>query len=230
MLTSLSTEDLIPVDHPIRKVGRRGRGAGRARRHVRRDVRGGWPAQRATRDVAVASPPTVRIGFLSRRRRIHGLSLDITWMGCACNDTRDIQGLDVMSAPEAAQRAGITYRQLDHWDRQRWVKASRVEEVSARRRVRRYSPLDVARLATLRHLAACRFDLAVHGPAVGALPLQPDVLVVAGGDPETIRLVERDAIAEAVTAPGRWSVFDPSSLLRQDPELSAAVTLPRRSA
>jgi hypothetical protein len=136
----------------------------------------------------------------------------------------------VMSAPEAAQQAGITYRQLDHWERQGWVQASQVEEVSPRRRIRRYGRLDVARLATLRHLAACRFDLAVHGPSVGHLELRPGVLVVAGGDPETIRLVDRAALADTVTAEGRWSVFDPTGLLHADVDVAAPAALQRRSA
>jgi MerR HTH family regulatory protein len=140
------------------------------------------------------------------------------------------EGSDVMSAPEAAQQAGITYRQLDHWERQGWVQASHVDEVSPRRRIRRYGRLDVARLATLRHLAACRFDLAVHGPTVGHLELRPGVLVVAGGDPETIRLIDRTAVADAVTAAGRWSVFDPTDLLQPNVDVAAPATPQRRSA
>src|SRR3954467_10776714 len=105
-----------------------------------------------------------------------------------------------MSSVEAARQAGITYRQLDHWERQGWVQPSQIDEVSPRRRIRRYSHLDVARLATLHHLAACRFDLAVHGPTVGLLELEPGVLVVAGGDPEAIRLIDRTALADAVTS------------------------------
>jgi hypothetical protein len=118
-----------------------------------------------------------------------------------------------MSSVEAAQRAGISYRQLDHWERQGWVRASQIEEVSPRRRVRRYGLLDVARLAALRHLAACRFDLAVHGATVGQLELRPGVVVVAGGDPETIQLVALADLAGAVGVEGRWSVFDPTDLL-----------------
>jgi hypothetical protein len=135
-----------------------------------------------------------------------------------------------MSAPDAAQRAGITYRQLDHWERQGWVHASRVDEVTPRRRIRRYDRLDVARLATLRHLAACRFDLAVHGPTVGHLELEPGVLVVAGGEPETIRLIDRATLADAVTAGGRWSVFDPTDLLQPDVNVAAPAILQQRSA
>ena len=119
-----------------------------------------------------------------------------------------------MSAPVAAERAGITYRQLDYWERQGWVAATHVDEATpGGRRVRRYTTLDVARLATLRHLARSGFDIAVHGPTVGALDLEPGVVVVAGGDPETVRLVAVEHLAAAVTVEGRWSVFDPTELL-----------------
>jgi len=128
----------------------------------------------------------------------------------------------VMSSVEAAQRAGISYRQLDHWERQGWVRASQIEEVSPRRRVRRYSDLDVARLATLRHLAACGFDLAVHGPTVGELELRPGMIVVAGGEPEAIWLIAVGELAGAVGAEGRWSVFDPTDLLTPAAEAAAA--------
>src|SRR3954470_2113816 len=104
----------------------------------------------------------------------------------------------VMSSVEAAQRAGISYRQLDHWERQGWVRASQIEEVSPRRRVRRYGLLDVARLGALRPLAPCRFALAVHGPTVGQLELSPGVVVVAGGAPETLQLVALGDLADAV--------------------------------
>ena len=120
----------------------------------------------------------------------------------------------VMSAPQAAERAGITYRQLDYWERQGWVAATRVDEATpGGRRVRRYTTLDVARLATLRHLARSGFDIGVHGPTVGALELEPGVVVVAGGDPETVGLVAAEHLADAVTIEGRWSVFDPTDLL-----------------
>ena len=82
----------------------------------------------------------------------------------------------VMSAPQAAERAGITYRQLDYWERQGWVAATHVDEATpGGRRVRRYTTLDVARLATLRHLARSGFDIAVHGPTVGALEISSAV-------------------------------------------------------
>jgi hypothetical protein len=120
----------------------------------------------------------------------------------------------VMSAPVAAERAGITYRQLDYWERQGWVRATHVDESTrGGRRVRRYTALDVARLATLRHLARSGFDVAVHGPTVGTLALAPGVVVVAGGDPETISVIDAEQLADAVTVEGRWSVFDPTELL-----------------
>ena len=92
--------------------------------------------------------------------------------------------------------------------------ATHVDEATpGGRRVRRYTTLDVARLATLRHLARSGFDIAVHGPTVGTSRLEPGVLVVAGGDPETVHLVPAEQLADAVTIEGRWSVFDPTELL-----------------
>jgi hypothetical protein len=118
-----------------------------------------------------------------------------------------------MSAADAAAAAGITYRQLDYWERQGWVRPAHIEDISPGRRVRRYSPLDVARLAALRHLARSGFDVAVHGPIVGQLPLVPGVAVVAGGDPEQLRLVDIDNVVAVVSVEGRWTVFDPTEHL-----------------
>jgi hypothetical protein len=39
------------------------------------------------------------------------------------------------------------------------------------------------------------------------------MVVIAGGDPETIRLIAVEDLAAAVGVEGRWSVFDPTDLL-----------------
>ena len=112
----------------------------------------------------------------------------------------------VRSAPQAAVLAEITYRQLDHWERQGWITASYVEQLGGRR-IRRYSDDDVVKLAALRHLAVSGLDVAFYGPAIGACEIPTDhVLVVAT---ETIEVVKKNAAWTLVVEPGRWTVFDP---------------------
>jgi DNA-binding transcriptional MerR regulator len=135
---------------------------------------------------------------------------------------------DVVTAAAAAAAAGITYRQLDHWARQGWVVPTVVEETG--RRTRWYGPLDVARLATLRHLARCGFDVGTLGAAVGQLELRPGMVVVAGGDPEEVAVVATDDVVKAVRQVGRWSVFDPTDVLSAQPDANAADLDVRRSA
>jgi len=119
-----------------------------------------------------------------------------------------------MSAPAAAEAAGITYRQLGYWERQGWIGASHVVTVSPERRVRRYAAVDVVRLAALRHLARSGFDVAAYGPHVGQLDLTEGMVMVVGDDPHSIAVVEVEDLTAAVTVEGRWSVFDPAPIYR----------------
>lgn len=113
----------------------------------------------------------------------------------------------------AAVAAGISYRQLDHWARRGWVVPSEVDEVSAGRKVRQYTRLDVARLAALRHLARSGHDIAALGPTVGQLDLEADVLLVARVGDVQLFLVDVDDLVGVVTDEGAWTVFDPTPFL-----------------
>lgn len=118
-----------------------------------------------------------------------------------------------MSAPAAAAAAGVSYRQLDYWERQGWITASRVDEKASGRRTRWYDAVVVARLAALRHLAQSGHDVAVFGPQIDQLGLTAHTGVVVGGEPEQLTMVDLDQLVDVVTAPGRWTVFDPTSYL-----------------
>lgn len=112
--------------------------------------------------------------------------------------------------------AGVSYRQLGYWEQQGWVTATAVEQVSAGRRVRRYGPDDVVRLAALRHLAMSGFDVATFGPRIGRIELGEGRLLVAGGDGgDELEVIGVDELTATVTRMGRWTVFDPVPLLRQ---------------
>jgi DNA-binding transcriptional MerR regulator len=122
-----------------------------------------------------------------------------------------------MSAPEAAEAAGITYRQLDYWDRQHWVRASAVEKVGAGRSVRRYDARVVVQLAAMARLGRSGVDLATFAKALGTADLRPGRALVVGpfgvGDAVAkARAVPRDDVLDAINRPGRWVVYDPSEL------------------
>jgi DNA-binding transcriptional MerR regulator len=64
----------------------------------------------------------------------------------------------VITAPEAAELAGITYRQLDYWARRGWVAPS-IDRGTGRAARRLYSADDVVRLAALGHFGRARADV-----------------------------------------------------------------------
>lgn len=117
-----------------------------------------------------------------------------------------------MSAPEAAELVGITYRQLDYWGRKGWVVPGRVERVSASRRLRRYDEADVLRLGALAHLARSGLDVAAYGPAVGQLELTGKDPVAVVGPTDELHVVASTDLRDHVSAPGRFVVFDPRPL------------------
>lgn len=155
-------------------------------------------------DHGIACCPTVAPAFICIR------GLDITHLAARVMAPMVTpKSVRVMSAPRAADIAGVTYRQLDHWSRRGWITASHIERVGDGRKVRRYLEVDVARLATLRHLARSGFNQAEVGADVGRLDLTPDTVVVVNSENE-IRLVRRDELVPVVSAEGRWTVFDPA--------------------
>jgi hypothetical protein len=124
----------------------------------------------------------------------------------------------VMSAPEAAQAAGITYRQLDYWDRTGWIKPQQVEKMGAGRPVRRYGTRDVVKLAALAHLGRSGVELRSVAGQVGDSELALGSLLVVGpfdlrGAELQVAIVSEADLQATVSIPGRWVVYDPRPLL-----------------
>ena len=119
------------------------------------------------------------------------------------------------SGPEAAELAGISYRQLDYWARRRWVVPSRVSADGVHRRV--YTASDVVRLAALGHLGRSRVDVATYGEATGRLqiPGSPAFLVVWGTHDESVVLTSAKDLRRVACHPGRYVIFDPGPVLRE---------------
>lgn len=119
------------------------------------------------------------------------------------------------SGPEAADLAGVSYRQLDYWARQQWILPSRVSQSGVQRRV--YSTADVIRLAALGHLGRSRVDVAAYGAATGRLqmPTRPGFVIVWAVHQEAVRLTRIKDLRRVVCGPGRYIVFDPAPLLRE---------------
>ena len=118
------------------------------------------------------------------------------------------------SGPEAAELAGISYRQLDYWARQEWVVPSTVSSGGTQRRV--YSASDIVRLAALGHLGRSRVDVATYGRTVGKLPV-PDsaaFVIVWGIHDERVQLASAKDLRRMTSRPGRYVIFDPAPLLR----------------
>lgn len=118
------------------------------------------------------------------------------------------------SGPEAAELAGISYRQLDYWARRNWVVPSRVDSLGVQRRV--YSVADIVRLAALGHLGRSRVDVATYGEATGRLRVSEGLsfLVVWSIHDEAVRLTDAKDLRRVVSEPGRYVIFDPAPLLR----------------
>lgn len=117
-------------------------------------------------------------------------------------------------ANDAHELAGITYRQLDHWARQGWVRPS-LDPGRGRAGRRLYSLADVIRLDLLRHLAMSRVNTAQAGPRVSELDIPGgDRLVVWGpvGDKDAdahLLAVDRTAVVGLLSEGGAWVVYDP---------------------
>ena len=114
-----------------------------------------------------------------------------------------------MTGPEAAQLAGITYRQLDYWARCGWVTPSAVDDGSSRRR--RYRPAEVVRLALLGHLGRSGVDVRAASRHLQGLVLDPgaDEVVVWDGSRGELEVVPGPQLRGRVSEPGNWVVFDP---------------------
>lgn len=119
-----------------------------------------------------------------------------------------------ISGPKAAELANITYRQLDYWARQGWVKPS-VEPGVGRPGRRIYGPADVVKLAALGHFGRSGADVGQLGQAIAGLSLSgapDDYLLVASGT-ASVEVVAAGALRARVSEPGSSFVFDPAGVL-----------------
>ncbi len=118
------------------------------------------------------------------------------------------------SGPEAADLAGISYRQLDYWARREWVVPSRVDCEGVQRRV--YTTADIVRLGALGHLGRSHIDVATYGKATGRLRVSDAMgdLVVWAIHDETVLLASPKDLRRVTSKPGRYVIFDPAPLLR----------------
>ncbi len=116
-----------------------------------------------------------------------------------------------ISASDAHQAAGITYRQCDHWARKGWVRPS-IDPGSGRAGRRQYCWSDVVRLDLLRHLAESKVNTAIAGPAIAEL-IVPDrdirVLWNLSGEADPLHVVDADAALKHLEAGGAWVVYNP---------------------
>ena len=118
------------------------------------------------------------------------------------------------SGPEAAELAGISYRQLDYWARRGWVAPSRVDCEGVQRRV--YNAADIVRLAALGHLGRSHIDVATYGEATGRLCVSDTIgdLVVWAIHDERVQLAGPKDLRRVLSRPGRYVIYDPAPLLR----------------
>ncbi len=131
------------------------------------------------------------------------------------------------SGPEAADLAGISYRQLDYWARRKWVVPSRVDCEGVQRRV--YTTTDIVRLAALGHLGRSHIDVATYGEATGRLRVSDTMgdLVVWAIHDETVLLASPKDLRRVASKPGRYVIFDPAPLLRSLGRRQAETTAAR---
>lgn len=131
------------------------------------------------------------------------------------------------SGPEAADLAGISYRQLDYWARRQWVVPSRVDCQGVQRRV--YTRADIVRLAALGHLGRSHIDVATYGEATGRLRVSDTMgdLVVWAIHDETVLLASPKDLRRVASKPGRYVIFDPAPLLRSLGRRQAETTAAR---
>jgi DNA-binding transcriptional MerR regulator len=121
------------------------------------------------------------------------------------------RAVDAIPATEACALAGITYRQLDYWARQRWVRPS-VDSGVGRAGRRLYHPADVVRLAALGHFGRAGLDVGKLGPVLAELelPFGSDFLIVSDG--EGVVVVPAEYLRGLFGEPRARVVFDPAAL------------------
>ena len=143
----------------------------------------------------------------------------------------DALDADEFTGPDAAELAGVSYRQLDYWARQGCVSPSVISRSDRRRR---YRAADVVRLAALGHLGRSGLDVARYARAISTLQA-PDrigfVIVFALNDGSVSVRMARD-LPLLGQSPDRYVVFDPEPLLdelrRREPQSAGAKPRRRR--
>jgi hypothetical protein len=133
----------------------------------------------------------------------------------------DSGGDNEIVAADAHQIARISYRQLDHWARQGWVRPS-LDPGLGRSGKRLYAPGDVIRLDLLRYLAVSKVNAAVAGPAVAEFDVPDgDVRVLWGpvgskepGEPGLIVVPADKALAQLEDG-GAFVVYNPAEVRRR---------------
>lgn len=126
-----------------------------------------------------------------------------------------------ITAFQAADLAGITYRRLDHWARRGWVVPS-LDPGLGRSGRRIYSPSDVIRLAALRHFSASGWGIALVGEMMKSITVEAcRYLVMSSASGLTSHAGDEEVIAFAQRAEN-FTVYDSSHLryrmsARRDP-------------
>jgi hypothetical protein len=127
-----------------------------------------------------------------------------------------------ISASEAHEVAGISYRQCDHWARRGWVVPS-IDRGEGRWGRRQYSTSDVIRLDLLRHLAQSGVSTGVAGPAVAELVV-PDadvrILWNLSGEPGPLQVVSAEDALAWIEGGGAWVIYNPRGVRAKLPHLS----------
>ena len=137
---------------------------------------------------------------------------------------------DEFTGPEAAELAGVSYRQLDYWARRGWVGPSAVSRSDDRQR--RYRAADLVRVAALGHLRRSGLDVATYARAISTLEV-PDGLgfvIVFALSNASVSVRRASDLRALGRSPDRYVVFDPEALLKalHQRHLEPGATQPRR--
>lgn len=137
-------------------------------------------------------------------------------------------GRNDFSAPEAADLAGVSYRQIDYWARRGWVTPSRVFQGAVHRRM--YSEADIVRVAALGHLGRSRVDVGVYAKATGRLqvPQRRGFVIVWELNDGSVSVLRTKDLRRLGQAPGQYVLFDPTPLRRRMRRYGSEVFKARR--
>ena len=115
-----------------------------------------------------------------------------------------------ITALEARDLAGVTYRQLDYWVRKGWVTPS-LDPGRGKSSRRLFDVDDVVRLGVLCHLGRSRRNLTELGPKVQDLDLSGRFVIVSDSDEVSTGAGAEEMIA-VVATPGAYTVCDVAEL------------------